>query len=31
MWVAMPQPQEGIFYSFFRRECEVAAVNYQQT
>ncbi|HVV71161.1 MAG TPA: DUF1963 domain-containing protein, partial [Verrucomicrobiae bacterium] len=29
--LAMPKPEEGMFYSFFCRECEVAAVNYQQT
>lgn len=29
--LAMPKPEEGIFYSFFCPKCQVAAVNYQQT
>ena len=29
--LAMPKPEEGIFYSFFCPDCQVAAVNYQQT
>ena len=28
---SMPQPEEGVYYSFFCQECRIAAVNYQQT
>jgi hypothetical protein len=27
----MPKPEEGIFYSFFCGDCQIAAVTYQQT
>jgi hypothetical protein len=29
--LAMPKPEEGFYYSFFCRDCQVASVNYQQT
>lgn len=29
--LAMPQAEEGIYYAFFCRACQVAAVSYQQT
>ena len=29
--LAMPKPEEGIFYGFFCGSCQVAAVTYQQT